>query len=85
MYQIGLINKGSQPTFIDRVGNGIITNDDEVKTIELSDVVFYFNDTKLSPNNSFDTKNLHDLVEVWGYCFETEIPVNGKTFVIDEA
>lgn len=82
MYQIGLINKGSQPTFIERFGNSVIINDDDVKTIESSDVVFYFDDTKLSPNNSFDTKNLHDLVEVWGYCFENEIPVNGKTFVI---
>jgi hypothetical protein len=82
MYKIGLINKSGNQTFVEKYIDSVITNDDDIVTIESSDIVFYFEDIKLLPNNTFDTKNLHNLVESWGYCFENEIPVHGKTFVI---
>lgn len=82
MYKIGLINKSGNRTFVEKYIDSVITNDDDIVTIESSDIVFYFEDIKLLPNNTFDTKNLHNLVESWGYCFENEIPVHGKTFVI---
>lgn len=82
MYEIGLIKKGSAKCFLEDHSNSFIIDEDDVKVIESSDIVFFFDDISLLPNNTFDTKNLHNLVESWGYCFENEIPVYGKTFVI---
>jgi UDP-glucose 6-dehydrogenase len=58
------------------------TDDEEIEVIKSSDIIFYYHNTKILPNNTFDTKELYNTIESWGYCFENEIPVHGKTFIL---
>jgi hypothetical protein len=81
MNNIGIINKGKDKSFIETITSDYAFGDD-VEVIRNSDVVFFFDDVILLPNNSFDTKNLNQTIESWGYSFENEIDVSGKVFVI---
>lgn len=81
--KIGVINKSNHSSFIQQLTNNFEFNpEDEVLTIRNSDIVFFFDEVTVLPNNTFDTKNLNEIIETWGYCFENEIDVNGKIFVI---
>lgn len=81
--KIGVINKSNHSSFIQQLTNKFEFNlEDDVLTIQNSDIVFFFDDVTVLPNNTFDTKNLNDTLESWGHCFENEIDVNGKIFVI---
>lgn len=82
MSRIGVINKSNKKTFIELTSQDFESNTDEVVTIQNSDIVFFFDEVTLLPNNTFDTKNLNNTLESWGYCFENEISVHGKIFVI---
>lgn len=82
MNNIGIINKGSNNSFIESITSDYYQNPDDVETIRHSEIVFFFDDVMVLPNNTFDTKNLNTTIESWGYCFENEINVSGKIFVI---
>jgi len=82
MSRIGVINKSGKKTFIELTSQDFESNTDEIVTIQNSEIVFFFDEVTLLPNNTFDTKNLNNTLESWGYCFENEISVHGKIFVI---
>lgn len=82
MNKIGVINKSNQKSFIELVTEDFEYNSDESITIQNSDIIFFFDDVIVLPNNTFDTKKLNHSIESWGYCFENEINVSGKVFVI---
>jgi hypothetical protein len=81
--RVGLINYsqnfGILPTSI--ISNFFSSNDD-LEVIKNSEIIFFIEKTPLLPNNTFDTKKLFDVINSWGYCFENEIPVQNKIFVI---
>jgi hypothetical protein len=81
MNNIGVINKGVNKSFIEEITWDYFFGED-IEVIRHSDVVFFFDDVILLPNNTFDTKNLNKLIESWGYCFENEIDLSGKVFVV---
>jgi hypothetical protein len=81
MKNVGVINKSKNASFIESICTNYFQGD-EVDVIGNSDVVFFFDDVVVLPNNTFDTKNLNSTIESWGYCFENEIDVSGKVFVI---
>jgi hypothetical protein len=81
--KVGVINKSTNTFFLEKISNQIFfTDEDETQVIKICDVIFYVEDTKILPNNTFDTKGLNNTIESWGFCFENEISVQGKTFVI---
>jgi UDP-glucose 6-dehydrogenase len=81
--KVGIINKSTNTFFLEKISNQIFfTDEDETQVIKICDVIFYVEDTKILPNNTFDTKGLNNTIESWGFCFENEISVQGKTFVI---
>jgi hypothetical protein len=83
MNTIGIINSGTNISFVEKITDGFNYNpDDDILTIQNSEVVFFFDDVITLPNNTFDTKKLNETIESWGYCFENEINVVGKIFVI---
>jgi hypothetical protein len=82
MSRVGVINKSNQKSFIELITEDFEYNLDESITIRNSEIVFFFDDVIVLPNNTFDTKKLNDTIESWGYCFENEIDVSGKVFVI---
>jgi hypothetical protein len=81
MKKLGLLKNKKTNFFLEKFTLNS-ESDDEIQIIEKSDIVFYVDSIQLLPNGSFDTKKLHDTIESWGYCFENEIPVHGKIFVI---
>lgn len=83
MNTIGIINSGTNISFVEKITDNFNYNpDDDIQTIQNSELVFFFDDVITLPNNTFDTKKLNETIESWGYCFENEINVVGKIFVI---
>ena len=62
-------------------GFSLNLNEDET-SISDNDIILFFQNSLLNPQGWFDTKKLDELVELWGYSFETGISVQNKIFVI---
>lgn len=59
-----------------------LTYADNFDIIKNSDIIFCCVDTNILPSNLLDIKNVMNVVEDFGICFESEIPLHNKTFVI---
>jgi hypothetical protein len=82
MINAGIIDYSSNFQFLNTFLKNLFSDKDDINVIKNCDFVFFIDETKVLPNNTFDTKNLNKILELWGFCFENEIPVHGKTFVI---
>lgn len=51
-------------------------------SINDNEIFFYFQESKLTSTGIFDTTELYEMVELWGYCFENNISVTDKILVI---
>jgi UDP-glucose 6-dehydrogenase len=82
MLKAGIINYSSKFEFLNPFLKNLFSDEDHITVIKNCDIVFFIDETKVLPNNTFDTNRLNNIIELWGYCFENELSVHGKTFVI---
>lgn len=75
-------NNENLPNFLKNKIDNFFISEDPVQVISNSEIIFFFSETKILTNGFFDTKKLFDCVESWGYCFENEIEVTNKVFII---
>jgi UDP-glucose 6-dehydrogenase len=61
---------------------GYQTYSDNIDVIKNSEIIFCCVDTHILPSNFLDIKNVMNVVEDFGICFEDEIPLYNKMFVI---
>lgn len=82
--KIGIIGSGKLgKSFGSLCGDVIYSNEyDNIDVIKNSEVIFCFVDTPILMSNIYDIKNVMDVVNDFGVCFEDEIPLQDKILVI---
>lgn len=82
--KIGIIGESSfSETFKNILSKKyVIIQEDTLKTIYHSDVIFFFDENKITTDSLMDTTNINQVVHDFGYSFENEVSVTGKVLVI---
>jgi L-rhamnose mutarotase len=85
MNSIGIINYRDNKWFEELLDNKNIfytTTEDSIDTIKDSNNIFVFTNITLTTDNRLDSKEIDELIENLGYCFENDITITNKNIIL---